>query len=156
MRKQIPDRESIVAQGNKHLIETARQAGVQSKNFGRFHNEGYLGQYQMTEKEIGAYKDIPEGEEILNHMGRQELFANGFRITQTDDKLAREKITGEEKAMETHFNVGRQVRKAIEAIGGTMPEDLPAEPSIKKQFEERRRKRKRLKAKPQDQGETLL
>jgi len=31
-----------------------------------------------------------------------------------------------------HREVGRKVRKAISDIGGKMPEDLPAEPSIKK------------------------
>jgi DNA-damage-inducible protein D len=55
---------------------------------------------------------------------RQEL-ANLFRISQTEEKLRKDHIQGAEKATQTHYVVGREVRKAIEKIGGTMPEDLP-------------------------------
>ncbi len=47
----------------------------------------------------------------------------------------------------THYFVGDQVRKAIEAIQGPMPEDLPSAPSIRALVEERRRQGKRLKKK---------
>jgi hypothetical protein len=42
----------------------------------------------------------------------------------------------------THFEVGAKVRKTIEELGGTMPEDLPTAESIKKLAA---RKRKQLK-----------
>ncbi len=65
-------------------------------------------------------------------MGSTELAANLFRATQTEDKLKRERIATKTEANRTHREVGRKVRKTIVEIGGTMPEDLPAETSIKK------------------------
>lgn len=58
-------------------------------------------------------------------MGSEELAANLFRATQADAKLRREKIQGEMNASLTHFHVGQKVRKTIEELGGTMPEELP-------------------------------
>jgi DNA-damage-inducible protein D len=58
-------------------------------------------------------------------MGSTELAANLFRATQTDEKLRREGIQGKDAANATHHAVGRAVRKTIEELGGTMPEDLP-------------------------------
>jgi DNA-damage-inducible protein D len=61
-----------------------------------------------------------------------ELAANLFRATQTEEKLRRKNIQGKRKANETHFEVGKKVRKTIKDLGGTMPEELPATESIKK------------------------
>jgi DNA-damage-inducible protein D len=74
-------------------------------------------------------------------MGSTELIANLFRISQTEEKLRKDKVQGAETATSVHYNVGREVRTAIEKIGGTMPEDLPTpEKSIqqieKEQMEE--------------------
>ncbi|NWJ98345.1 MAG: hypothetical protein HXX20_21540 [Chloroflexi bacterium] len=76
-------------------------------------------------------------------MGREELASNLFRITQTDAKLRDEGIVGQTKAINTHREVGQKVRKAIEDIGGKMPETLPAEPSIKPLLDEKKKKRKK-------------
>ena len=86
-------------------------------------------------------------------MGREELASNLFRITQTDAKLRDEGIVGQTKAINTHREVGQKVRKAIEDIGGKMPETLPAEPSIKPLLDEKKKKRK--KAIP-PQGQAVL
>ena len=65
-------------------------------------------------------------------MGSDELIANLFRISQTEQKLRKDSIQGEKEANSTHYEVGRKVRKAIADIGGTMPEDLPTpEKSLK-------------------------
>jgi DNA-damage-inducible protein D len=49
-------------------------------------------------------------------------------MTQAREKLQRQGIKGQQKAMATHHQVGKEVREAIKRIGGTMPEDLaPAE-----------------------------
>ena len=58
-------------------------------------------------------------------MGSEELIANLFRISQTESKLKRENIKGTTAANQAHFVVGREVRAAIERVGGTMPEDMP-------------------------------
>jgi len=73
-------------------------------------------------------------------MGSTELAANLFRATQTEEKLKREQIKA--KANKTHYEVGKKVRQTIKNIGGTMPENLPVEDSIKKV---ERKEQKRLK-----------
>ena len=66
-------------------------------------------------------------------LSHSELAANLFRATQTEEKLRREKIKGKTKANETHYEIGAKVRKTIEELGGTMPEDLPSpEEDLKK------------------------
>ncbi|MFN6947001.1 MAG: hypothetical protein ACK4ND_18810 [Cytophagaceae bacterium] len=75
---------------------------------------------------------MKKSQNILDHMGSTELAANLFRATQTEEKLKRENIKGKQKANQTHFEVGQKVRQTIKELGGTMPEDLPAEGSIKK------------------------
>jgi len=65
-------------------------------------------------------------------MGSTELAANLFRATQTEEKLKRENIKGKQKANQTHYEVGKKVRKTIQEIGGAMPENLPVANSIKK------------------------
>jgi len=39
-------------------------------------------------------------------------------------------VNGEDIAIVTHHDVGRKVRRRIERIGGTMPEELPAEEHV--------------------------
>jgi DNA-damage-inducible protein D len=83
-------------------------------------------------KEIQDKKGLKKSQNILDHMGSTELAANLFRATQTEEKLKREKIKGKQKANQAHFEVGKKVRQTIKELGGTMPEDLPTEDSIKK------------------------
>jgi len=73
---------------------------------------------------------LKKSQKILDHMGSEELAANLFRATQADAKLRREKVRGEENANLTHFYVGQKVRKTIEELGGTMPEELPSADGI--------------------------
>jgi DNA-damage-inducible protein D len=136
-----------IAENNKALSEAAMKAGVLSRNFGVFQNAGYRGLYAgMSVDEIKHKKGIGEKEDVLDRMGRAELAANDFRITQTEEKLRNDQIIGQSIAIETHFEVGKKVRNAIEDIGGTMPEKLPAEPSIRPLLDEKKRKRKQLEA----------
>jgi len=121
----------LVNNKNKYLFKTAKEAGVE--NFGKFNNFGYKGLYNgETAKQIAKRKNIKENEDILDYMGSEELGANLFRITQTEAKLKKDNVDNEEDACITHYNVGKTVRKAIEELGGNMPETLPTpEKSIK-------------------------
>jgi len=113
----------------KALSGAAREAGVNDKMFGVFHDAGYKGMYGgMGRDAIKRFKNIPEKENLMDRMGTTELAANQFRMTQTRDKLARERVKDQRMAIKTHENVGKEVRDAIERIGGTPPEHLsPAE-----------------------------
>ena len=81
-------------------------------------------------------------------MGSTELIANLFRISQTEEKLRKDQIQGAENATSVHYNnVGREVRSAIEKIGGTMPEDLPTPEKSIQQIEKEQMARLKAKAK---------
>ena len=58
-------------------------------------------------------------------MGSNELAANLFRITQTDEVIKSNNITGEKNACNTHHMVGQAIRNTIIKVGGTTPEKLP-------------------------------
>ena len=72
-------------------------------------------------------------------MGSDELIANLFRISQTEQKLRNDNIEGEQKANQTHYEVGKKIRKTIEELGGTMPEDLPTPNKSLKELEKEKK-----------------
>ncbi len=113
----------------KALSGAARDAGVQDRMFGVFHDAGYKGLYGgLSSDAIKARKGIPPKEQLMDRMGTTELIANQFRMSQTREKLKRENIKDQRDAIETHEAVGKEVRAAIAKIGGTLPENiLPAE-----------------------------
>lgn len=119
---------------NKHLAEAAKSAGVlQPIDYAIFQNHGYMGLYGgLDARGIHKKKGLKKNENILDHMGSTELAANLFRATQTEEKLRREDIKGKQKANHTHYEVGKKVRKTIQELGGTMPENLPTAFSIKR------------------------
>ena len=119
-----------VKNANKALNSAAKQSGVTHYPF--FHDAGYKGLYGMGQGDVKRFKGIPEKESLLDCAGRAELAANEFRITQTEDKLRRDNVRGQAEAERTHRHVGTSVRETIQKLGGSMPEQLPAEPSIKR------------------------
>ena len=130
---------------NKKLVDAAKQAGVKTNlDYAIFQNHGYMGLYGgLRAKDIHARKRLKKSQEILDHMGSTELAANLFRATQTEEKLRRENIQGKCNANNTHYEVGAKVRKTIEELGGTMPEDLPTPEKSVKAIE--REEKKKLK-----------
>lgn len=141
-----------LAHHNSLLAETAKNAGVvESCDYAIFQNHGYKGLYGgLDAKDIHARKGLKKSQKILDHMGTTELAANLFRATQAEDKLRRENIKGKRNANQTHFEVGKKVRKTIEELGGTMPEDLPVADSIKRLESKEQRL---LKDKKEERGE---
>jgi len=139
-RQEIADRFNHLDENNKRLVirgdikqwnqllaEAAHDAGViTNEEFAIFQNAGYMGLYGgLTVEGIHNKKGLAIRDKILDYMGSEELIANLFRISQTESKLKRENTQGTSAANQTHFIVGREVRAAIERVGGTMPEDLP-------------------------------
>ncbi|MBQ8139001.1 MAG: DNA damage-inducible protein D [Lachnospiraceae bacterium] len=148
------DRRRLVVRGdikqwNQLLAETAHDAGViTNEEFAIFQNAGYMGLYGgLDVDDIHDRKGLSVSQKILDYMGSTELIANLFRISQTEEKLRKDHIQGAEKATSTHYNVGREVRKAIEKIGGTMPEDLPTPEKSIQQIEKEQMERLKKKAK---------
>lgn len=132
-----------IKQWNQMLLEAAHNAGViTNQEYAEFQNAGYMGLYGgLTVDDIHKKKQLKENEKILDFMGSTELIANLFRISQTEEKLKKDKIYGCNKATATHYEVGTKVRKAIEDIGGTMPENLPRPQKSIKQVEKEQLKK---------------
>lgn len=134
--KRLQLRERVKS-NNKKLNSAAKGAGVQK--FAVFHAAGYQGLYNMGLLEIKKRKGIVAKDDLLDRAGRAELAANDFRITQTEEKLVRDRVNSEKQAISTHHEVGQEVRATIRKLGGIMPENLPPEPSIKS-IEKKRKK----------------
>ena len=125
---------NLTRKGNYSLNQTARKSGV--KNFDKFHNAGYKGLYNgETADDIAKRKGLRYREDILDNMGSDELIANLFRISQTNQKLINDNIKGENDANKTHYEVGKGVRDTIKKFNGTMPEDLPKPDKSLKELE---------------------
>lgn len=115
--------------------------------FAIFQNAGYMGLYGgMDVDDIHKKKNLEAGQKILDYMGSTELIANLFRISQTEEKLRKDEIKGAKAATTTHYKVGKEVRGAIEKIGGTMPEDLPTPEKSIQQVEKEQIARLKAKA----------
>lgn len=137
---------SLTKKGNYSLNQAAKKAGV--KNFDQFHNAGYKGLYNgETADDIAKRKGLRYREDILDNMGSDELIANLFRISQTEQKLKRDNIQGESKAKETHYEVGQEVRNTIKRLGGVMPEDLPTPKKSLKELEKEQKRQEKIEMK---------
>ena len=133
----------LTRKGNYSLNQVAKNLGV--KNFDKFHNNGYKGLYNgETADDIAKRKKLRYREEILDNMGSDELIANLFRISQTEQKLRKSNIKSEKEANKIHYNIGKNIREVIEKNGGTMPEDMPTPKKSLKQLE--REKNNKLKS----------
>mgnify|MGYP000842150350 FL=1 len=83
---------NLTRKGNYSLNIAAKNAGV--KNFDRFHNSGYKGLYNgETANDIAKRKGLRYREDILDNMGSDELIANLFRISQTEQKLKKDNVS---------------------------------------------------------------
>ena len=122
---------NLTKKGNYSLNQTAKKAGV--KNFDKFHNFGYKGLYNgETADDIAKRKGLRYREDILDNMCSDELIANLFRISQTEQKIRNDNIQGEGSANVAHYAIGKNIRDVIIKNGGIVPEKLPTpEKSLK-------------------------
>jgi DNA-damage-inducible protein D len=150
----MPEQRAIflrgqVADRNTSLAEAAARAGVATgRDFALFQDHGYRGLYGgESAKDIAARKGLKRGQAILDWMGADELAANLFRASQTEQRLRREQIEGKNYANQTHHEVGHAVRRFIIEQGNPPPEQLPtSEVSIQ---ELQRRELQRVEAQRQ-------
>lgn len=139
---------------NKKLFKVAHDCGVE--NYAQFNNAGYRGLYNgETAQDIKLRKGLKEKDEILDYMGSTELAANFFRITQTDERLKKGDIVGQESANATHYKIGKKVRETMFEISSILPEELPTPEKSVKELEKLKNKieNKVLKIKNEDKNE---
>lgn len=116
-----------IKEGNKSLFSSAKQAGVE--DFAKFNNAGYLGMYNMMNFQLAKKRNC-DNDKLLEAMGRTELAANLFRITQTEERIKSRKIQGQRALEQTHYDVGKEVRKIVIDNTGKAPEHLKQEKEI--------------------------
>lgn len=132
-----------LTEGNKSLASAAKLAGV--SNYAAFQNAGYLGMYNMKSWELEKKRGVNKGK-LMDNMGRTELAANLFRVTQTEERIKSKGVKGQRNLEQTHHNVGKEVRDIIKKNMGLKPEDLPQErrlPEVKKELKQGYRKMKK-------------
>lgn len=120
---------SDISERENSLKGVANAAGVE--NYAFFQNAGYRGMYDMDLWRIRNIKGIPATRSPLDFMGRQEMAANLFRLTETEAKIKNDKVTGQRRLEQTAETVGRHVRSTMMELSGTRPELLPSAPDIK-------------------------
>ena len=120
---------SDISERENSLKGVANRAGVE--NFAFFQSAGYRGLYNMDIWRLREIKGVPANRTPLDFMGKQEMAANLFRLTETEAKIKNESVKGQHRLEATAEEVGRTVRSTMMKISSTRPELLPAAPDIK-------------------------
>ena len=130
---------------NKSLSSEAKRCGVIAPlDYAAFQNAGYQGLYDGEERlDIAKRKGLKKKDDILDHMGSEELAANWFRVTQTEAQLKKDNKYGKKRANKTHFEVGQRVRNTMV----NKPENLPTPNKSVKQLESEKKKEQKKLAK---------
>ncbi len=122
---------SELTEGNKSLMETAKKAGLNEFGYALFHDAGYMGMYNMRASELEKLRGLNKGK-LMDHMGRTELAANLFRVTQTEENIKRNKVSGQKSLENVHKRVATEVRRLVKSNTGKAPEELPVETNLPK------------------------
>lgn len=135
---------SEVSEREASLSGIAFKAGA--TNYAFFQNAGYRGMYNKHIGQLKTARNIPTGKSLLDFMGKEELAANLFRITQTELKIKQENITGQSRLENTAHSVGAKVRKTMLDISGVAPENMLPEHDINTVKKELKNKSKTIKS----------
>jgi DNA-damage-inducible protein D len=136
IRNEVSERESS-------LSGVAHKAGV--TNYAFFQNAGYRGMYNKNISQLKISRKIPNGRTLLDFMGKEELAANLFRITQTELKIKQENISGQGRLEVAAENVGKKVRATMIEISGVAPENFKTVDDIKQVKKELKSTSKQIK-----------
>jgi len=112
----------------KALASTSKSHGAQK--YGLIQHQGYLGMYNMSLARLAEFKGVDK-KEFIDRMGKDEMAAHLFRITQTEAKIRRDNIQGQDQVERAAKSVGKEVRNAMINIGGVAPENLPVSEHVK-------------------------
>jgi DNA-damage-inducible protein D len=122
--KRLELREKVTT-SMKRVSAVAKKVGVRNQMQGVFHNQRYQGLYNMSSADVKRLKGLAEKDNFFDRVGPLELSAHDFQMNLAADVIDREKINGEQAAIQKNRAVGAKVRDAIRQSGGTMPEALP-------------------------------
>ena len=120
--------------GESIMSAVAHHAGLQSTEFGIFKDAGFRGMYNLSLQQLIERKGAPveKGRTLYDFMGKTELAANLFRVTQTAERIKNVGATGLHGLSHTAREVGREVRGIMLKSSGVAPENLPLEEDLGK------------------------
>jgi DNA-damage-inducible protein D len=88
--------------------------------------------YNMDLNRLKEMKGLEDrSRSLLDFMGKRELAANLFRLTETEAKLKNDRVRGQKPAEFVAESVGRRVRQMMVANDGARPEHLALAGDIK-------------------------
>lgn len=116
--------------GELSMTDAAKDAGLQGQDYGIFKDAGIRGMYNMSLQELVARKGSPKGKTLYNYMGKTELAANLFRVTQTAERISSQNQKGLTRVAATAKAVGSEVRQVMMKSSGVPPENLQLEEDI--------------------------
>ena len=126
----------------RSLSGVAKGANVET--YALFQNAGYRGMYNMNLFQLRELRDIPVRRSPLDYMGKSELAANLFRITQTEERIKNRQVTGQGNLESAAEYVGKKVRETMITTSGTAPEHMAPADDIKVVKKEIRGKKKKF------------
>ncbi len=120
--------------GESIMSAVAHHAGLQNHEFGIFKDAGFRGMYNLSLQSLIKRKSAPveNGRTLYDFMGKTELAANLFRVTQTAERIKNTGAAGLKQLSGTAHEVGSEVRGIMLKSGGVAPENLPLEEDISK------------------------
>ena len=119
-----------IKSGESAMSGVAKSAGLQPMQYGIFKDAGIRGMYNMSLKQLVVYKRAPGDKTLYDYMGKTELAANLFRVTQTAERIKNQRATGIAQVAQTAEAVGKEVRSVMVRSGGSLPENLGLEEDI--------------------------
>lgn len=131
--------------GNMVLNSVAKAHGV--IRYDLMLDKGYKGMYNMSLPELCKFKGISDPKKFWDEIGARELAANLFRIKETEAKIVKTNIQGQQQLEGAAYSVGKQVRQIMQDNEGTNPEMLErAAPlnEVKKQIKDTNKKFKQI------------
>ena len=112
------------------MSDAGKTAGLEGMQYAIFKDAGIRGMYNMCLADLVAHKQAPKGKTLYDYMGKTELAANLFRVTQTAERLNSQNIKGLNRVAATAKDVGAEVRGVMLRSSGVAPENIPIEEDI--------------------------
>jgi DNA-damage-inducible protein D len=120
---------SDLTEGENSMESAAKSAGVE--NFAYFKSAGFRGMYNMNLSELKVRKGVSANAKLYDLMGKTELAANWFRVTQTAERIRSHNIKGQRSLENAAHQVGASVRNEMIRNSMVKPENLPLEEDLK-------------------------
>lgn len=120
---------SDLTEGENSMESAAKAAGVE--NFAFFKSAGFRGMYNMNLTDLKLRKGVSASAKLYDLMGKTELAANWFRVTQTAERIRSHNIKGQKALENAAHQVGSAVRNEMIRNSKTKPENLPLEEDLK-------------------------